>query len=114
MCVATQDLFTIDAATPYGPSWCVSLNMHVLQVALHDQVGGCQNFWRAKPEYVQKYNLTTVVPQDVQEVLAVARARHRPRRGGGKNPLMCSIPCQSAGCALAHSPACGQTLYLAG
>ncbi|CAK0750991.1 hypothetical protein CVIRNUC_002033 [Coccomyxa viridis] len=55
----------------------------LFEVALHDQVGGCQNFWRAKPEYVQKYNLTTVVPQDVQEVLAVARARHRPRRGGG-------------------------------
>ena len=87
--------------------------MRVLQVALHDQIGGCQNFWRAKPEYVQKYNLTTVVPQDVQEVLAVARARQRPRRGGGENLLMCSIRCQSARCALAHSPGCGQALYLA-
>ena len=54
----------------------------LLQVALHDQVGGCQNFWRAKPEYVQQYGLATVIPQDVQEVLAVARARQRPRRGG--------------------------------
>ena len=58
----------------------------LLQVALHDQVGGCQNFWRAKPEYVQQYGLATVIPQDVQEVLAVARARQRPRRGGEHLP----------------------------
>ena len=93
LCAVTQDSFTIDGAAPYGPFCCVSLNMHVLQVALHDQIGGCQNFWRAKPEYVQKYSLNTVVPQDVQEVLAVARARQRPRRGGGENPPMCSIQC---------------------
>ncbi|CAL5227755.1 g10774 [Coccomyxa viridis] len=55
----------------------------LFEVALHDQVGGCQNFWRAKPEYVQQYDLATVIPQDVQEVLAVARARQRPKRGGG-------------------------------
>ncbi len=59
----------------------------VLQVALHDQVGGCQNFWRAKPEYVQQYDLATVIPQDVQEVLAVARARQRPKRGGTSSAL---------------------------
>ncbi len=59
----------------------------MLQVALHDQVGGCQNFWRAKPEYVQQYDLATVIPQDVQEVLAVARARQRPKRGGTLSAL---------------------------
>lgn len=78
-------------------SSAAGMEVPILQVALHEQVGGCQNFWRAKPEYVQRYDLAAVIPQDVQEVLAVARARQRPKRGGAS---MNSCPWSNA-CSLA-------------
>ncbi|BDA46316.1 probable Bromodomain adjacent to zinc finger domain protein 1A at N-terminal half [Coccomyxa sp. Obi] len=55
----------------------------LFEVAVHEQVGGCQNFWLAKDEFVDRYGLARTIPQDVQELLAVARARQKPRRGGG-------------------------------
>lgn len=62
-----------------------------MQVAVHEQVGGCQNFWMAKDEFVDRFGLAREIPLEVQELLAVARARQKPRRGGGEHPLSDSI-----------------------
>ncbi len=53
-------------------------------MAIHEHIGGCQNFWKAKAELVKRHGLAREVPQEVQELLAAARARQKPRRGGGE------------------------------
>lgn len=78
----------------------------IMQVAVHEQVGGCQNFWMAKDEFVDRYGLAREIPLDVQELLAVARARQKPRRGGGEHlPLaQNSVQCSFSNIILIEPP----------
>ena len=72
----------------------ISASRTTVQVAVHEQVGGCQNFWLAKDGFVDRYGLARTIPQDVQELLAVARARQKPRRGGGEDLNRPTIVCK--------------------